>query len=186
MKRAIFTGIYGFLILALWSQTAWAGSKASFKLTVKNNGKSAGFEYVLLTTSSKPEVVDKGKGKGTVTLKAAADTYKLKVTLTEALDEPTETVEEIDIKSDGSGKGEVKFSTGTLTLTVFKGGRKKKCNVKLRRPGGGQWLPSFKTGKSVSLSAGEYEAKVTIGKVPHTVSGIFVMEGATQTIPIQL
>jgi len=172
--------------LVLASSGAAAGDKVQFKIVVTNNGKPATADYQLVTQASTPEIVSKGSVKGNAVIKVPPDSYKLRVTLTEAVDKAVETQDNVSVPSSGDGKVEIKFTTGTITLVIYKGGQKKTCKIKLRRPGGGEWLPAVQSGKAITLSPGEYEAEIIISNVSHTVHGLFVQAGGTQNIPVQL
>ncbi len=174
------------LALLVWTPTrSAAGDKVPFRIVVTNNGKPATAEYQLLAMGSHDDLVAKGTVKGNTTVKVPPDQYRLRITLTEALDKPVETRDSVTIPSSGDGKTEIKFETGTITLVIYKGGQKKSCKLKLRRPGGGEWMAA-QSDKPITLTPGEYEAELTIANVPHTVHGLFVNIGGTQNIPVQL
>jgi len=179
------TGVAVGVVLACLAGVAVAqATLGKLKVEVTANGEAA---------AGKVEIVP-GGGGATVTTEGGrvvelpAGTYQVKTTLTEALDDPVRTQEDVRVTAGALATVKTEFEVSRITLVCRKGDADVQGEVKIRRPGASAWLGPVRCGEPFLVSGGSYEAQVTAAgaTAPVTIDRVQIMAGATQRLPLHL
>ncbi|MBN1774249.1 MAG: hypothetical protein JXB32_23520, partial [Deltaproteobacteria bacterium] len=121
-------------------------------------------------------------------LEVPVATYRVKVTLTEALDDPVRSQDDVRVAAGAPATVKIDFEVSRITLVCRKGDADVQGEVKIRRPGASTWLGPVRCGEPFVVSGGSYEAQVTAAgaSAPVTIDRVQIMAGATQRLPLHL
>jgi hypothetical protein len=125
-------------------------------------------------------------GAAAAVLEVPPGTYDVKVTLTDAIDDPARTKDAVTVASGAEVAVAVDFEVARVTLVCRRGETDLAGDVRLRRPGTSSWLPAVRCGEAFLVSGGTYEAEVSIAGVAQVVRlpRLQFMSGATQRLPV--
>jgi hypothetical protein len=185
MRPVMRTGIaVGALLVCVAGVAVAQAAVGKLKVELTANGEAAG---------GRVEVRPAGGGAAVTAeagraLELPAGTYQVKVTLTEALDDPVRTQDEVRVTAGAQAVVTVDFEVSRITLVCRQGDTDVQGEVKIRRPGAATWLGPVRCGEPFVVSGGSYEAQVTAAgaSAPVTIDRVQIMAGATQRLPLHL
>jgi len=134
------------------------------------------------------ETVAEGNGGQTFNVQSGA--YQVSATIADAsvlIDTPTVT-QDAQLTAGETQTVEVTFPRARILLNVTRGGRAlRRPEVTLYRQGSEEPAASFRVGQNhVPISPGRYEADVKLRGHEIRVRGLTFMDGATQSIPVNI
>ena len=185
MGRAMRTGIaVGILLACMASIAAAQAAVGKLMVAVTANGEAAVGRVEVLPAGGGAAVTTEG-GRA---VDVPVGTYQVKVTLTEALDDPVRTQDAVQVTAGAQATVTVDFEVSRITLVCRKGEADVQGEVKIRRPGASAWLGPVRCGEPFLVSGGSYEAQVTAAgaATPVTIDRVQIMAGATQRLPLHL
>jgi len=185
MTRWMRTGIaVGALLACVAAVAAGQAALGRLKVEITANGEAADAEV---------ELQPAGGGR-TVTVEAnraaevPAGAYRVKATLTAALDDPVRTQDDVRVTAGALTAVRIDFDVSRITLVCRRGDTDVQGEVKIRRPGASAWLGPVRCGEPFLVSGGTYEARVTAAgaSAPVAIDRVQIMAGATQRLPLHL
>lgn len=162
-------------------------ARGKLRVSVMANGEAAEGSVEVLQIGGGATAAS---GPAAETLDVPPGTYDLRVTLTQAIDDPTTTCEGVVVVAGAETAIDVDFEVSRLTLVCRDGDAEVAGTVRMRRPGAARWLPDVRCGETFLVSGGTYEAEVrSASGSPAAVTLIErlqVMSGGTQSLPLAL
>ena len=185
MRRWMRTGIaIGALVACAAAVAAGQVALGRLKVEITANGEPS---------DAKVELQPAGGGRSVIVeanraAEVPAGTYRVRATLTAALDNPVRTRDDVRVTAGAQTAVRIDFDVSHITLVCRRGDSDVQGEVKIRRPGAAAWLGPVRCGEPFLVSGGTYEALVTVAgaSAPVAIERVQIMAGATQRLPLHL
>jgi hypothetical protein len=152
------------------------------RVKVLMSGEEASGQVRIVSARAERTVVGSGSSRQTFDLEPGE--YDVEVTLEDAFDRPEKLVKGVEVLPGRTTVHEVPFVVGTIKLQPMRGRQMVGKEIRWRYSGAGDWFPTTtEAGQEITLSAGRYDAEVTVGRQNITINDIQVYEGKRTVSP---